>query len=385
MRLKQEPGTGRTVSRRQKTHGSVERMRVIRAYFSRGSRSPRQRGRAFWAGQWSVDGLIGEALSQSPWSRESDNMERLQDKIHQLPAARWRAYLLAGLLTCWALGAIPDASADRLIALNPGGTNSNVLDITLHPFSATLLGPSGVRSLSGLDFQPGTGVLFASSGTQGSGRLFTLDTTNGTATLIGSTGFAAVPGLSFGPGGRLYGSADVAGGEANGLILLHPATGQGTLVGLYGSIGQTVVDDISGLAFNARTGILYGSTGPAFDGTPGDLVSIHPTTGQATLLGSLTEAGTGALLPVALTGIAFDSLGQLYGALGGGDGRILAIDLPTLTFHFLGDAAAGSISAIAFQPTSAVPEPTTLSLLGLGLLGVSLDRWRQRRRGVHRA
>lgn len=282
-----------------------------------------------------------------------------------------RRFLLPAVLaSCWALLPAQYVHADLLIGLNPGGTNTNVLRIQLSPFSASTIGPAGFPSLSGLTFQPGTSTLFASSGTQDGGRLFTLDTATGAATLLGPTGFRAVPGLEFGPGGVLYGSADVAGGEANGLIAINPVTGQGTLVGLYGSVGPTVIDDISGLAFDPTTRSLYGSTGPAFDGTPGDLFTINLATGLATRVGSLTEAGTGAGLPVALTGLAFDSSGNLYGSLGGGDGRVLAINLSTFTFVYLGDAASGSVSAIAFQPTGVVPEPSTLLLLGLGALGL---------------
>lgn len=281
-----------------------------------------------------------------------------------------RFLLTAALAFWWALLLAPSVHADLLVGLNPGGTNTNVLRIQLSPFSASTIGQAGFPSLSGLTFQPGTGTLFASSGLQDGGRLFALDTTTGAATLLGPTGFRAVPGLEFGPGGVLYGSADVAGGEANGLIVINPATGQGTLVGLYGSDGPTVIDDISGLAFNPTTGTLYGSSGPAFDGTPGDLFTINVTTGLATRVGSLREVGTMAVLPVALTGLAFDSSGNLYGSLGGGDGRVLAIDLSTFTFVYLGDAASGSVSAIAFQPTGVIPEPSSLLLFGLGALGL---------------
>jgi hypothetical protein len=249
--------------------------------------------------------------------------------------------------------------AVEMIGLGPVGggttfpTNTDVLVIqTGPPFAVSSLGPAGVPSLSGLDFQPGTGLLFASGGFKDGGNLYTVDPTSGATTLIGATGFEAVPGLAFDLDGTLFGAAAPAGSDpgmqqfATTLIKIDPDTGDSSVV------GEFEVEAIDALAVDPTTGILYGAGGNddgmgfGFD----ELFIINKETGAATSLGQVTD-GTGNPVPRFLSGLAFDTSGNLFGSIGFQDGSIISIDFngaPTLTI--LGDARAGSVSDIAIEP-----------------------------------
>ncbi len=249
-----------------------------------------------------------------------------------------------------------DLPAQELLGLIPQmGTQTQVIGIDVAAGVATQsFGVSALPSLSGMDVQPGTGRVFVSGGNTDGGHLYRLLPGTNILFLVGATGFPNVPGLAFAPNGALFGSAHVAGPtlNANGLIAIDPVTGAGTLVGAYGTqLGQPV-RGVNALAVHPQTGVLYGIANTAFNGNNGDLFTIDPLTGAATHAGTLVEVNTGAAMPATVAGLAFDNQGQLFGSLGGGDGRIVAIDLAAMTFAVLGDAADGSVSDIAFRPRS---------------------------------
>ncbi len=275
------------------------------------------------------------------------------------------------VVALWAAGR---SDAVRLIGLQPVASPpgvyatgpTHVLAIETSPFSVTTIGTVPGEMLSGLDQQPGTGQVFASSGNNGAnpGSLFLINSVTGAATLLGPIGLAAVPSIVFDADGTLFASG------WDGLLTLDPATGASFIGGLFGQSGGLTILGIDAIEIDPLTGILYGVSNTQFDGTPGDVFVINKLTGAATRLGELRSAG--ALLPKTLAGLAFDGSGSLYGSLGGGDGRIISIDLNTLTYSFLGDAAEGAISAL--------PEPGATTLLGAGLVGLfGIERLHRRR------
>ena len=163
-----------------------------------------------------------------------------------------------------------------------------------------------------------SGFLYGSTGgdnATGGGRLWLIDVTNQSATVIGDTGFDRLGGIAFDSNGTLYG---VSGGSIGGgtLMTIDPTNGNATPMGLISDPNVGV----DGLRFNSQ-GVLFGG---AFDNniSNGVLLTIDPS--NANILSSLTLVGSGnSFCP----GIAFDSLGALYGSRGNSSGHTEDLDL----------------------------------------------------------
>lgn len=220
-----------------------------------------------------------------------------------------------------------DAATDQLYAT---GYDQHSVDglwrIDRFTGATSYVGPTGARlNGGGLVIHPNTGAMYATGSTPGS-AFYAVDRTTGAATLVSNhPHLTYVYGLGYGPGNVLYGN----GWEWTGLTFttalytLSDITGVPTRIGFTGA-GTTY----SGLAYGAN-GIMYslGSTSPSTSG----LFSMNLTNGQATLIGG--------------TGIEFGALGGLAFAPG--------------------------------QPSSTVPEPSTVLLVSVGLAGVLMGRRRR--------
>lgn len=327
------------------------------------------------------------------------------------------------------LGAVAwPAGATTIIGVQPAGFDANgyYTNVLLIP-STTFTGPAPVLGtitlpvsstafISGIDFDPISGTLYGTTGSStGGGRLYSINTTTWAATLFTPptnptndpsgpfSGFTQTPGLTFDTSGNLYSSATVVSGDvADGAVKWDKVSGNFTgaatqLNTSYGNIqGNTSGDStnhqvkaLDSLAINPLNGNMYAGTSRttnlpnSWDGSPGDLFQIDYTSvgaplGKATLLGTLTEVGSGNPLTGSLSGLDFDTNGDLYGSLGGGDGRILKINVSTLQFTYLGDAASASVSSLAVSPiVFSVPEPGRFMLLGLGLAALCCRRRRR--------
>jgi hypothetical protein len=250
-----------------------------------------------------------------------------------------RCNFVAVLVPALALAAAAAAQAPTLIGLGPF-VGTDVYRVETSPFSSTIISTSPIDSLSGLDVQPGTGVLFASAGFGANGNLYTIDAATGTTTLVGPTGFPAVPGLAFLPDGTLLGTARVGNNVADGLIRIDPATGASVVVGPFGG-GMYSVDAI---AADPTSGILYGVS--PFNANA-NLLQIDPATGTATVLGQLRDANNN--LAQRIVGLTIDCAGRVYGTYGSGfavGGALIQIDIPTRTFTVLGQVRAGAVPDI---------------------------------------
>ena len=252
-----------------------------------------------------------------------------------------------------------NAVAGPMFAMGRSGDNSTLLDVTVSPFSSTAIGTSTLGRFSGIDFDPVTGALYASSGFSGATNpdsLFTLDKTTGAATLVGAIGTSpgGVTDLAFDLSGTLFGTNRFE------LMSISTATGQATI--LNNSFGGF----IESIAVDPTTNILYG-----LDFDDGDLYSIDKTTGVTTTLGSF------GALSADITGFGIDSTGNFYASVGRGVGDIFALNIATFSASLVGDAFAGSVSDIAFEHSN-VPEPSTLVLALVGIAAAAVASRKRR-------
>jgi hypothetical protein len=212
--------------------------------------------------------------------------------------------------------------------------------------TATLIGGIGSGNVTGIAFQPGTNILFGIDETHDT--LITIDITTGSATIVGDLGvYAFDVGLAFDSSGNLFMTTDVP--TAPYLYSVNPVTGAASI------IGSTNTTGVVGLGFSPG-GVLYGLVDTPGPGT------TNTITGEATLVGELgfeTYAG----------GIGFDGSGNLYGAFGLLNPSLTLIDSSTGTATTPTNLSI-NFRGLDFQGTS-IPEPTTMLLFSIGLIGLA--------------
>jgi hypothetical protein len=276
---------------------------------------------------------------------------------------------------------------------------------------------------------PGTAragaILFGADGRGGNpSTLFNINPTNGVATpiaaILGGGHGLAISGLAFDSANNtLYGATaprQNGGGVATELVAIDPKTGAATLVG---GLGRSISD----LTFDATTGTMFGWSGRT---SGNSLVTINLTTGLATQVGNsgITDAGaglaanstgtlflvpgssngaldtvnkllgsvnfvanlTGAPSPGPLFALAFDAHDTLFGV---NNGFLVTINTTTGAVTNQGQVLNNgspviNLDAIAFGPggQTAAPEPATLTLCGIGAVGLAFGAWRRRQRAT---
>jgi len=189
------------------------------------------------------------------------------------------AFDSTGALYASTIGAGLPPITSTLIRVDP---DTGALLAVVGPITAGAGGPAiGIADLA---VQPGTDLLFGVRAPTdllgGAGRLYVIDKATGVATLIGSTA-ARRASIAFAPDGTLYEVAFVPRPPA--LYTLNPATG-GVLTSVptaefYGSLAVRPTD----------------STLFVGDGDVGDIFTLDPATGAATLLGVTSPTYIGGL------------------------------------------------------------------------------------------
>jgi hypothetical protein len=239
--------------------------------------------------------------------------------------------------------------------------------------AGTIVGTIGFPVPS-LAFDPITGILYGGEGA-GIPNLYTVNPATGAATLVGNTGLglAAIGGMDFRTDGVLFAAVNIIGDGGTGsetLATINKATGLATIVGFFGVEGmEAIAFDSSGVLWGAR------SASGAGVGIPG-LYTINTSTGQATFVEPIVSAlglppsGGVVSLQFATDGRLFGGTATPIGAVNDG-GRLITIDRSTGIFSFVGvvPATPGGVSlgALAGTTSARIPEPSALSLLGVGV------------------
>jgi hypothetical protein len=217
-------------------------------------------------------------------------------------------------------------------------------------------------AVTGLAFDPITGVLYGSTGGVSGRSLLTIDPTTALVTVIGSfnAGSATMSDLAFDSAGNLYGVSSAGGAN---LYTINLATGQATQVGPSGVGGTSG----GGLAISPG-GVFYATPNSSQFGT------YDPNTGIYSNIANPTRPGGSGTSYAAL---AFDG-NTLYGMNLATPTHLVTID-PSGNVTDLG-ISVPRIDGIAFAP---VPEAGTVSLLSMGaLLFVGIHRRKARQSTV---
>jgi hypothetical protein len=232
------------------------------------------------------------------------------------------------------------SAGHTLAAISNQSGNTVVYQVDTTTGTSTPKATYAGKNSSGASLQPGTRNLFISGGMTDGGNIYLAAGTD--SVLVGPSGFSAISGLAWNPAGTtLYGTVTVSV-LADGVVTINPLTGAATLLGpMGGGIGG-----IDSLAFNPATGVLFGSTGFFFDGSPGDEITINPATGAATKTGVMTPAPS-----CTVAGMDFDSDGTGYVSIGcgaGSGGNVYAWNPTTnqITLIVNASGSAGSVSAV---------------------------------------
>ncbi len=263
----------------------------------------------------------------------------------RLPAIR-TALLLASFSVAWLCLGVSQSFAVGIF-YGSGGFSSDLIRIDTSDGSSSVIGNmAGLSFGVGMAFNPNTNTMY----TRDFDTLFTVNVSNANTALVGPSG-TFITSLAFSTDfSTLYGF-DPSTGD-----FYHVNPGNGTAV-LVGNTGITTPLDMS----MSSSGVLWAADLSA------NIYTITPANGASNLVWPAVDAR-------GLTSIQFDPLDNLYGVTASFD-MLVQINLGNGTTADVG----GPIVDIDIRGMPFIPEPTGLSLAGLGLIGL-LAYGRRRRR-----
>jgi hypothetical protein len=228
--------------------------------------------------------------------------------------------------------------------------------------------------------------------------LYKVNPNTGAPTLVGAIGFNQVGAIDFNTSGTLYGVGNRVSDGTQVLLQINPLTGAGTEVGPTG-----LSADLQDISFRNGDNALYAYVS-------GDIYTINTVNGAATLKGnagdgfpqgngmafspadtlykadnlnlSTINQGSGLATPILglnypisgskANGMDFDNAtGVLWASVttgAGGTNYLATINLNNGNVNFVG-ATQSRMDALAVGPVL-IPEPGTITMVGLGLLGL---------------
>jgi hypothetical protein len=274
------------------------------------------------------------------------------------------------LLAAAALATLAVAGTAQAVPL-VGLTSANELAMfdSANPAMASRVAVSGLASgerLVGIDLRPGNGWIY---GLSTASKLYTLNPTSGAATLVATLSSPVIDGskgwaIDFNP------VADFAGATS---LRVVSTSGNNYAVnantGVVGNLAGMIAPGFSNVAYtNSR---LFPTSAPPstalyYINSSTDTLAMAPGSFNSPTIMTVGALGIDVLrsggFEILGNGMAFAALNVDDGSLGTG---LYRIDLGTGAASYI-----GSINGTLTGLTAAVPEPGTIALMALGLLGV---------------